>query len=105
MFYGSGVLAMIGLRVPTTLVVGQSNQIVYQAFTATITISNLAIGDIIKLSTLFGSYFYPNNQTNCSTAIATCNAGGILTVTSINNNGSVTSMQVVLTNQAYIGSY
>ena len=105
MFYGSGSIIMTALRAPATLSVIQSNQVVYQSFTASITISGLTVGDTIQLSTLFNNYFYNSNQANCSTAIVSCNSGGSLTVNSINNNGSMTTFQVVLVNQAYVGSY
>ena len=78
---------------------------VYQSFTASLTISDLAIGDSIRLSTPF-SYFYDSNQTNCSTSVATCATSALLTVLAIDNAGtSLTSLAVQLINQAYLGSY
>lgn len=96
---------MANMRTITTFTISQSNTIVYSAFTATIVISDLAVGDKIYLSSTAGSYFYQISHSNCTPEIL-CANGAVLTVSSINNVGSgLTSFQLTLFNLAYVGSY
>lgn len=105
MFEGSQQLAMSNMRTITTFTLSQSNKIVYSAFTATIVMSDLAIGDQIHLSSTVGSYFYQFIYSNCSTEVV-CASGAVLTVSSIGNAGSgLTSFQLTLFNLPYVGSY
>ena len=105
-FYGSTTIAMTALRTPTSLTLSQSNVVVYKLFTATITLSDLAVGDTIKLTSTAGSYFYSSSQNGCSVTVASCNAGGVLKVASVNNGGgALTNLQVDLVNLAHVGAY
>lgn len=105
LFYGTQSIAMTVLRSINTLSVVQSNEVVYSRFTANFVVSDLEVGDVIRLSAPFG-YFYAANQTNCSTAVVVCQAGGTLKVLAVGNGGGgLTSFSVVLVNQAFIGSY
>ena len=106
MFTGSQVLTMSGVRTITTLTGTQSNQIVYAGFVATLTVSDLFVGDNVRLSTNFNTYFYGTTQNNCSTSVVNCQTNGLLTVLSTNNSGTgLTTFSVNLVNQAHMGSY
>ena len=89
LFYGTQNITMTSLKTFSTLTVVQSNDIVYSPFTATVTMSGLAVGDSIQLTTTFPSYFYSSNQTACNnstTSAVVCQSGGVLQVTSVPSN-------------------
>jgi hypothetical protein len=79
--------------------------VVYQPLTATLTLSDLAVGDTIRLSAPF-PYFYPASQPSCTQAVAACLAGGILKVQAVGNaGGALTQLSFSLLNQAFVGNY
>jgi hypothetical protein len=105
MFSGSSTVTMSVLKSFSTYSISQSNQVVYSSYTATIRMSGLSVGDILRLDSPESTYFYSTNQNVCSTSVVQCNSQTDIRVLAVDNEAvGVTVFSVGLVNLARVGS-
>lgn len=102
-FNASTSITMTLLKAFQTLTLTQSNQVVYSPFTATFALTSLEVGDLITLESTAGTYFFSQNQTNCSTSVVNCSSNP-LKVVSTAAAPAPTVFSVQMVNLAYEGS-
>ena len=99
-FYGSQFLYLSKAKNFNTITLSQNSQIAYMNAIATMTLDQVSSGDKIVFISPY-SFFYINNQTNCSSNVI-CSSSGVITLANVTSDSTVT-FTFNIRNFGYVG--